>query len=87
MNSVAFLAALAAFRRAMAIIVVGERQPKSSRVFCSGCRKELEYLASDVEEKDGLLFLPCPRRVCRRQVYLGTAELQAPITKKGKKRG
>lgn len=56
----------------MAVIVVGRRQPRSKRVRCSSCGVELEYLAADLLEKDGFLFVVCPVRKCKHETYLGT---------------
>lgn len=56
----------------MAIIVVGQRQPRSKRVLCGGCGKELEYLENDLTVRNGLVYLRCPRKPCQYEMYLGT---------------
>ena len=58
----------------MAIIVVGEPQPRSKRVQCMGCGKLLEYLASDLLVEGDFKYVVCPVKRCKHKNYLGTVD-------------
>lgn len=55
------------------ILVVGQRQPKSKRLVCSGCQKTLEFQKEDLRDIQGLLYLDCPIKRCRKVHYVGTS--------------
>lgn len=56
----------------MAVIVVGQRQPKSERLICSRCGALLEYQQQDVRISDAFRYVDCPVSRCKNANYLGT---------------